>query len=135
MVYIVLPIGSCIFILFIDLISTRERRPSITRGAVLLNTYADVQITKKAGEEQYFEQLKKYDRIRNLAYHLRHPFESFISNVTHTLYITVPIALLYVTAVLLNVPHYADPELFIDCRGRPHRHRPSDRAYPLRNFL
>jgi flagellar protein FlaJ len=113
-VYLVLPIGSFIFILFIDLISTRAEKAERYTRAIPLNAYADVPITRKAGEEQYFEQLRKYDRIRNLAHHLRHPFESFVSNVNHTLYITVPVALLYVTAVLLNVPHYADPELFID---------------------
>jgi flagellar protein FlaJ len=113
-VYLVLPIGSFIFILFIDLISTRAEKAERYTRAIPLNAYADVPITRKGGEEQYFEQLRKYDRIRNLAHHLRHPFESFVSNVNHTLYITVPVALLYVTAVLLNVPHYADPELFID---------------------
>ena len=113
-VYLVLPIGSFMFILFIDLISTRTEKAERYTRAVMLNTYADVEIAKKAGEEQYFEQLRKYDRIRNLVHYLHHPFESFISNVNHTLYITVPIAILYMTAVLLNVPHYADPELFID---------------------
>ena len=113
-VYLVLPIGSFMFILFIDLISTRTEKAERYTRAVMLNTYADVEIAKKAGEEQYFEQLRKYDRIRNLVHYLHHPFESFISNVNNTLYITVPIAILYITAVLLNVPHYADPELFID---------------------
>ena len=92
----------------------KDREGQRYTRAVMLNTYADVEIAKKAGEEQYFKQLRKYDRIRNLVHYLHHPFESFISNVNNTLYITVPIAILYITAVLLNVPHYADPELFID---------------------
>ncbi|MFA6363820.1 type II secretion system F family protein [Methanoregula sp.] len=113
-VYLVLPVGSVLFILFIDFISTNKEKAERYTREVLLNTYADVQITKKAGEEQYFEQLRKYDRVRNLVHYLVHPLESFINNVNLTLCITVPVALLYVTVVLLNTPHYADPELFID---------------------
>lgn len=113
-VYLVLPIGSFIFILFIDLLSTRSEKPERYTKTILLNTYADVKITKIAGEEEYFEQLRKYDRVRNLAHYLRHPFDSFISNVNYTLYVTIPVALLYLTIIVLNVPHYADPELFID---------------------
>ena len=76
MVYLVLPVGSLLFILFIDLLSTKSEKTERYTRVVLLNTYADVKITKKADEEEYFERLKKYDRIRNLAHYLRHPVQT-----------------------------------------------------------
>jgi flagellar protein FlaJ len=113
-VYVIIPIGSLIFILLIDLISTKAEKTERYTKAQQLNTYADVKIVKKAGEESLFEQLRKYDKIRTLAHNLRHPLESFVSDVNHTLYVTIPAALIYLALVLYSVPQYADPELFID---------------------
>jgi flagellar protein FlaJ len=113
-IYVVIPIGSLIFILMIDLISTKAEKTERYTKAQQLNTYAEVKIVKKAGEESLFEQLRKYDNIRTLAHNLRHPLESFVSDVNHTLYVTIPVALIYLTLIIYSVPQYADPELFID---------------------
>lgn len=113
-IYAILPIGSLVFILLIDLISTRAEKTERYTRVKVLDTYADVPIIKKAGEEPLFEQLKKYDKIRTLAHYLRHPFESFVSDVNQTFYITVPVAILYLLLVIHSMPYYADPELFID---------------------
>jgi archaeal flagellar protein FlaJ len=111
--YAIMPVGSLIFILFIDLLSikteTTERYTTIT----WLHTYADVTLIQKKNEEPLFEQLKKYDRIRSLVDHIRHPLDSFISNVNLTLYITVPVAVLYVVSVILRVPHYRDIDVYL----------------------
>jgi flagellar protein FlaJ len=113
-IYVVIPIGSLIFILLIDLISTKAEKTERYTKAQQLDTYAEVTIVKKAGEESLFEQLRKYDKIRTLAHNLRHPLESFVSDVNHTLYVTIPVALIYLALVIYSVPQYADPELFID---------------------
>jgi flagellar protein FlaJ len=112
--YIVLPIGSMVFILLIDLISIKTERTERYVRTKWLHTFADVAIIKKPGEESLFEQLKKYDQLRNLVYHLKHPLESFISNANHTLYITVPVAIIYVIIVFMNAPHYTDIETYIN---------------------
>jgi flagellar protein FlaJ len=112
--YIVLPIGSMVFILLIDLISIKAEKTERYVRTKWLHTFSDVTIVKKAGEESLFGQLKKYDQLRNFVYHLKHPLESFISNVNHTLVITVPIAIIYVIIVLMNTPHYSDIETTIN---------------------
>lgn len=112
--YLVLPIGSIVFILLIDLISIKAERTERYVRTKWLHTFSDVTIAKKADEESLFEQLKQYDQLRNLVHHLKHPLESFISNVNHTLYVTVPIAIIYIIVVLLNVPHYTDIETYIN---------------------
>ncbi len=113
-IYAIIPIGSLVFILLVDLISTKAEKTERYTRVKILDTYADVRICKKAGEEPLFEQLKKYDKIRTLAHYLRHPFESFVSDVNQTFYITVPVAILYLLLVIHSMPVYADPELFID---------------------
>jgi archaeal flagellar protein FlaJ len=112
-VYAIMPIGSLVFILLIDLISIKAERTERYVRTKWLHTYADVTIVQKSNEEPLFEQLKKYDRLRTFVHHLRHPLESFISNVNHTLFITVPAAIIYLILVFMEVPHYQNTETYI----------------------
>jgi archaeal flagellar protein FlaJ len=111
--YAILPIGSLIFILLIDLISIKAEKTERYVRTKWLHTYSDVVITRKENEEPLFEQLKKYDRIRSLAHNLRHPLESFVTNVNHTLYVTVPAAILFFLIIFMRVPHYRDMDLYL----------------------
>jgi archaeal flagellar protein FlaJ len=111
--YAILPIGSLIFILLIDLISIKAEKTERYVRTKWLHTYSDVVVVEKENEEPLFEQLKKYDRIRSLAHNLRHPLESFVSNVNHTLYVTVPAAILYFLFVFMRVPHYRDMDIYL----------------------
>jgi len=112
--YAIIPIGSVVFILLIDLISIKAEKTSRYVRTKWLHTYAEVSISKKSHEEPLFEQLKKYDRLRNIVHYLRHPLESFVSNVNQTLYVTVPVAILYVVITLVSIPRYTNMETFIN---------------------
>jgi len=112
--YAVMPIGSVVFILLIDLISIKAEKTERFVRTKWLHTFSDVTIVKKDGEGSLFEQLKKYDQLRNLIHHLKHPLESFVSNVNHTLLITVPVACIYILVVLLNTPSYTNIETYIN---------------------
>lgn len=111
--YAIMPIGSLVFILLIDLISIKAERTERYVRTKWLHAYSDVRIARKEGEQPLFEQLKKYDRLRAIVHYLKHPLESFVSNVNHTLYITVPVAILYILMVLVRVPQYQDLETYI----------------------
>ena len=113
-IYAVMPIGSLIFMLLIDLISGKAEKAERYTREKELNTYADIALVKKTGEEHLFDQLKKYDKIRVLTTFIRHPLENFVNDVNHTLIVTVPLAILYLALVIFNTPPYADPELFIE---------------------
>jgi archaeal flagellar protein FlaJ len=112
--YVVMPIGSVVFILIIDLISIKGEKTERYVRTKWLHTFSDVTLIKKEGEESLFEQLKKYDQLRNLVYNLKHPLESFVANVNHTLYVTVPVACIYTIIVLMNAPRYTDIETYIN---------------------
>jgi flagellar protein FlaJ len=112
--YAVIPVGSLIFILLLDLISIKGEKTERYTSVKRLDEYADIRIERRGGEEPLFRQLMRYDRIRNLANHIRHPFESFVRNASHTFYITVPAATIYMAAILLSTPAYPDMELTVD---------------------
>ncbi len=111
--YAILPIGSLIFIVLIDLISIKAKKTERYTTVKWLRAYPDITIVKKEDEGHQYEQLKKYDRIRAVVEHIRHPLDSFITNVDHTLYITVPIAILYIVSVFLRVPQYRDIDVYL----------------------
>jgi archaeal flagellar protein FlaJ len=113
-VYAVLPIGSVIFILLIDIISLKTEGTERYIKAKVLHEYSDVRVMQKYGEEFQFGKLKRYDQLRNLKYVLHHPVESCANNVNRTLLITVPLAILYVIFIVNSVPHYTNIETLID---------------------
>ena len=112
--YAVMPIGSIIFILLVDLISIKGEKTERYVKTKWLHIYSHVRIYKKEDDERQFAQLRKYDQVRNFVHHLKHPLETFVSNATHTLYVTVPVAALYLVIVLVNVKHYANLETYIN---------------------
>jgi len=112
--YVMIPIGSLGFILFIDMISIKTENVERDIGTKWLHEYSDIMAVEKPGEEQLFKQLERYDRLRKVRSFIRHPLETFIVDANRTFIITVPIALLYVFSALLNIPVYSDIEIFID---------------------
>jgi flagellar protein FlaJ len=111
--YAILPVGSVIFIFLIYHLSDKTEKTELYIRTKWLKTYANIRIYQKKDEESLLEQLKKYDRIRNFVYFIRHPLESFINNVNLTLYVTVPIAILYSVITFLQVPLYTNNELYL----------------------
>ncbi|WAC04945.1 MAG: type II secretion system F family protein [Methanoregula sp.] len=112
--YALIPIGSLIFILLLDMISVKAEKSERYVKTKVLEEYADVRIVKRGGEASLFAQLAHYDKIRNFTHLLKHPFDSFVRNINHTFYITVPIALIYVVTMLISIPRYSDIEILID---------------------
>ena len=113
-IYLVFPIGSAVFILLIDIISLKGETVERFVRLKWLHEYSDVNVYHKEGEEPFFARLVHYDRVRNAREFFRHPFDAFQKNYNLTLFITVPIALIYLIAVFWVVPHYQDIEIYID---------------------
>jgi archaeal flagellar protein FlaJ len=111
--YAIIPVGSVVFIFLIYHLSDKTEKTERYIRTKWLQTYANIRIYKKKDEESLFEQLKKYDQVRNFVTFIRHPLESFINNVNLTLFVTVPLAVLYSVITFLQVPHYTNSELYI----------------------
>jgi flagellar protein FlaJ len=112
--YALLPIGSAIFIILIDIISIKTEVVERFVRVKWLHEYSDVRIFKKEGEEAFFARLLHYDRVRNIRQFFRQPLKAFTSNYNRTLYITLPIAIMYLVATVISVPRYSDLEILID---------------------
>jgi flagellar protein FlaJ len=113
-VYLLLPIGSTIFIILIDMISIKTEVVQRFTRIKWLHEYADVRVFKKKGEEIFFAKLVRYDQLRNVKNFFRHPFQFFTRHYNATLYITIPISALYIVAVMLSTPAYSNFEIWID---------------------
>jgi len=114
--YVLIPVGSMIFIIFSDLISIGDQGVKRYTRAVRLYEFSDARVTPEvqAEEETFFRQLEKYDRYQRLRTFLRHPVDHLTQHVGTTLYITIPLAAIYVIYTFLTVPAYQDIELYID---------------------
>jgi flagellar protein FlaJ len=113
-VYLLLPIGSTVFIILIDIISIKSEVIQRYTRVQWLHEYSDVRVVQKSGEEIFFAKLVRYDQLRNIRNFFRHPFQFFTRHYNATLYITIPVSILYLAVVLLNTPNYANFEIWID---------------------
>jgi flagellar protein FlaJ len=103
-IYLLLPIGSLVFIILIDMISIKSESIERFTRVRELSEYSDVRIEKKAGEEKFFEKLLHYDRVRNIKEFIRNPVRIFVMNYKLTLLVTVPVAAIYIITVYLSLP-------------------------------
>lgn len=101
--YVVLPIGSLIFILMIDTISIKNDNAVKYVKAKWLNQYTDVRISKTEGEEHLFAAIARFDQLRFLKRWMAHPLKAFFENPEYSFIFTIPIALIYLIWVFLNV--------------------------------
>jgi flagellar protein FlaJ len=113
-IYLLIPVGSLFFILFIDAISIKTETIERYTDARWLHEFDDVRVEERAGDEPLVLQLNRYDRIRELRSFLRHPARAFLLEPTRTFYVTIPIALAYILFTCLATPAYPDVEILID---------------------
>ena len=112
-VYGLIPIGSLIFIIFVDMISLHTDEVRRVTRQVILREYRDVRVVKREGEEGLFETLYRNDRWRHVRDFVRHPLDWFMIDVNRTLLVTVPLMLIYLGLVYTLVPQYQDVEVYL----------------------
>lgn len=101
--YIVLPIGSLIFILMIDTISIKDENVIKYVKAKWLNQYSDVRVREKDGEEPLFAAMERFDKIKNLKKWIAQPLRAFVENPGLSFYFSVPVAIIVVVLAFLNM--------------------------------
>jgi flagellar protein FlaJ len=111
--YVVLPIGSMIFILMIDTISIKDETAIKYVKAKWLNQYSDVRVREKKGEEHLFAAIARFDKYRILKKWLSHPVKGFVEKPELSFYFSVPVAIIYFTITLLTMPDGTFEEMLI----------------------
>jgi flagellar protein FlaJ len=109
--YALIPIGSVLFIVFLSMISEKVEGVERYVKAKELHEFFDIKVTKRAGEEAQFAQLVFYDRIRRFRDFMRNPFNAFILIPVRTLYVTIPIGIIYMGLALYSVPYNLDLQM------------------------
>ena len=113
-IYVLVPVGSLLFILFLDVISIKTEGIERYTETRWLDEFDDVRVEERTGDEVQVRQLQRYDRIRNIRAFLRHPLKAFLVDPNRTFYVTVPVALVYVLLAFFMTPAYTDVEVLID---------------------
>lgn len=112
-IYGLIPIGSLIFIIFVDMVSLHTDDVRRMTRNVVLREFRDVRVVKRVGEEDLFETLYRNDRWRAVRDFVRHPLAWFMVDVNRTFLVTVPLMLLYLVLVYLLVPQYQNIEVYL----------------------
>jgi len=113
-IYLLIPVGSLFFILFVDAVSIKTEGIERYTGIRWLHEFGDARVEERTGDEPLVRQLAHYDRIRKLRSVVRHPFLAFLIEPNRTFYVAVPVALAYVLLAVLATPAYPDVEVLID---------------------
>lgn len=112
-VYGLVPIGSLIFIIFVDMISLHTDDVRRMTRRVLLREFRDVHIVKREGDKGLFAILYRNDRWRTLREFVRHPVAWFMLDANRTFLVTVPLMIIYLVSVYLLVPQYQNFEVYL----------------------
>jgi len=112
--YILIPVGSMMFILFIDMISIKTEEMERYVSQRELREYHEVPRYEQAGEAHLFKRLERYDRWRKVRQFVRHPASAFMNNPKLTFAFTGPITILYILFIFFGVPSGYPMELYID---------------------
>jgi len=114
-IYALIPIGTAIFIVFIDMITSQPDK--VQRYSIVqeLHEYPDVRVREiQTGDEKsLIERLKKYDRMTQIREFFSDPLHYFLILPQRVFYFTVPIGIIYLTFWYLQIPDYGNTELFI----------------------
>ncbi|HDM35729.1 MAG TPA: hypothetical protein ENG09_00550 [Candidatus Syntrophoarchaeum butanivorans] len=114
-VYIIIPLGTSLFILLLDTITTRtdEEAPSFVR-IKRLNVFDNVRLVERESEG-IIPALKRYEQIERIKFFLHSPFRFFIEKPSRCFYVTLPLASAYLLSILQpawEIPDGFDRNLF-----------------------
>lgn len=113
-VYGLIPIGSLIFIIFVDMISLHTDKARRTVRQVPLHEYRDVHVVKDEDDAGRFSHLYRRDQWKHIREFVRHPMGWFMIDVKRTFLVTVPLMICYLAFIYLAVPQYQDVELYLN---------------------
>lgn len=113
-IYLMLPVGTTIFMVMIDLVSIKtEQVTESTRSRASGLEFSDVTVRTVGGEEGLFARLVKYDQGAGIRRFLRDPLRAFTTKPTRVLYLTVPIGLAYIAYMLSQIQWIGNLEAYV----------------------
>jgi flagellar protein FlaJ len=102
--YIVLPLGSALFLLMIDMLSIKDSQLVRKKKKDRALEYGDIRIVSKGSESWYWARLAQHDKIKATLGWLASPWEGLKEEPARVFYFSVPIALISIVPIFLNTP-------------------------------
>lgn len=112
-IYLMLPIGTTIFMVMIDLVSIKTEQ--VTRGGDRSTgqEFTDVTVNAAGGEEHLFARLLKYDQAAGVRRFLSDPLRAFTSRPARIFFLTVPIGVGYMVFMISRIQWIGNLEAYI----------------------
>ena len=100
--YIVLPLGSALFLLMIDMLSIKDSQLIKRKITARENQYEDVRIVQKMSEAWHWSRLAEHDKIKSTLGWLASPLEGLMDEPARVFYFSVPIALFSLVPIFFS---------------------------------
>jgi flagellar protein FlaJ len=113
-IYIMLPVGTTIFMVMIDLVSIKTEGVTRVKDKDRGNEFSDVTVTATGGEEGLFAKLVKYDQGAGVRRFLRDPLKAFTSKPIRVLFLTIPIGIGYIAYMISQIAWIGNFEAYIN---------------------
>lgn len=112
-IYIMLPVGTTIFMVMIDLVSIKTEGVHKAKGKEALQEFSDVTVNAIGGEATLFARLVKYDQSAGVRRFLQDPLRAFTSKPTRILILTIPIGIGYMGFMISQIQWIGNLEAYI----------------------
>lgn len=106
LVYVGLPLGTALFLLFLD----RVNQPFTAGGRVQSAEETATPVPDDPDAQAYADRKRRLERIERL----KHPFEAFVQSPLKTLYVTVPLAAVALAGIVLLGVVQPTPGAFLE---------------------
>ena len=112
-VYLMLPVGTTIFMVMIDLVSLKTEMVTRSTREKTISEFSDVTVVPVGGEEPLFARLAKYDQATGFRNFLRDPLKAFTSRPIRVLFLTIPIGLGYSIFMISQIQWIGNLEAYV----------------------
>ncbi len=112
-IYLMLPVGTTIFMVMIDLVSIKTEQVNRAKGKLVWQEFSDVTVNAAGGEETLFARLVKYDRSAGIRRFLQDPLKAFTSKPIRILFLTIPIGIGYMGFMISQIRWIGNLEAYV----------------------
>ncbi len=112
-VYLMLPVGTTIFMVMIDLVSLKTEMVTRSGRKKELSEFSDVTVLPVGGEESLFAKLTRYDQSMGVRNFLRDPLKAFTSKPIRVLILTIPLGLGYCLFTVSQIQWIGNIEAYV----------------------
>ena len=102
--YIVLPLGSVLFLLMIDMLAMKDAHVIRMRKQGIAHEYEDIRIKEKESDQLLWEKLARYDKVTSALGWLSNPLKGCMEQPSRIFYFSIPLGFITLIPVFFHTP-------------------------------